>query len=358
MDDLELEALQKRLQQKMLAGQMRDSEDPNADLALNLAGGFTDLLSRHAQAGQDIASVATGIKGPSQAIPSAQNAVQQAINSRQTRVRQQALDDANAANSIQKLIDAKREREDKIKAEKRANLLAGVQEGADGGFAYTPGGAAELTLAEKKAQIAKSNAEAASIPEDRRLKRKLTEAQIASLTNKAEKSAGPKEYKKEQYDAAGFAQRMRQAEDVFGNLTSNGFNRGTVGAGLSSMLPAAAQGEALRSNEQAERNFVNAILRRESGAAISPAEFDNAAQQYFPRAGDTPEVIAQKAANRKQAVLTMQAAAGGAMDQVDYVNPFKSPAPQGIRMQAPDGSVRIVPADQVEAAKAAGGKVL
>ena len=43
--------------------------------------------------------------------------------------------------------------------------------------------------------------------------------------------------------------------------------------------------------EQSQRDYVNAVLRRESGAAISNAEFDNARKQYFPqrwrqRAGD------------------------------------------------------------------------
>jgi hypothetical protein len=62
--------------------------------------------------------------------------------------------------------------------------------------------------------------------------------------------------------------------------------------------------------EQAQRNFVNAILRQESGAVISPSEFDNAKKQYFPQPGDTPEVIAQKAANRKTAINGLSRSAG------------------------------------------------
>lgn len=50
--------------------------------------------------------------------------------------------------------------------------------------------------------------------------------------------------------------------------------------------------------EQAQRDFVNAVLRRESGAVISDSEFRNAAKQYFPSAGDSQEVRKQKAANR------------------------------------------------------------
>lgn len=62
--------------------------------------------------------------------------------------------------------------------------------------------------------------------------------------------------------------------------------------------------------DQAKRDFVNAVLRRESGAAISSSEFDNAHKQYFPQPGDTPERIAQKRANR-QAAIAGVAGGGG-----------------------------------------------
>jgi len=54
--------------------------------------------------------------------------------------------------------------------------------------------------------------------------------------------------------------------------------------------------------DQAQRNFINAILRKESGAAINQGEFDNARLQYFPQQGDKPAVLAQKKANRELAI--------------------------------------------------------
>jgi hypothetical protein len=39
----------------------------------------------------------------------------------------------------------------------------------------------------------------------------------------------------------------------------------------------------MQSQKQAEQNFINAILRKESGAAISPSEYKNAEKQYFPQ---------------------------------------------------------------------------
>jgi len=67
--------------------------------------------------------------------------------------------------------------------------------------------------------------------------------------------------------------------------------------------------------DQAQRNFINAVLRKESGAAISPSEFENASIQYFPQPGDTPEKIAQKARNRATTANAMKRTAAGALEQ-------------------------------------------
>lgn len=64
--------------------------------------------------------------------------------------------------------------------------------------------------------------------------------------------------------------------------------------------------------EQAQRDFINAVLRQESGAAIGASEFDNAKKQYFPQPGDGPDVIAQKAVNRRLSIQGLQANAGRA----------------------------------------------
>lgn len=43
-----------------------------------------------------------------------------------------------------------------------------------------------------------------------------------------------------------------------------------------------------------KRNWIAAVLRKESGAAISESEYAHADRQYFPQLGDGPEQIAQK----------------------------------------------------------------
>lgn len=78
-----------------------------------------------------------------------------------------------------------------------------------------------------------------------------------------------------------------------------------------------AGNKALTDNEQrvvqAQRDFINAILRKESGAVIAQSEFDNARKQYFPQPGDSDAVIAQKARNREIALQGLVTAAGPAM---------------------------------------------
>lgn len=68
--------------------------------------------------------------------------------------------------------------------------------------------------------------------------------------------------------------------------------------------------------EQAQRDFINAILRLESGAAIAESEFQNAKKQYFPQPGDSKDVISQKARNRQTAISGLRTMAGPAAGSV------------------------------------------
>lgn len=67
-----------------------------------------------------------------------------------------------------------------------------------------------------------------------------------------------------------------------------------------------------QSNKQAKTQFVNAMLRRESGAAVPPYELKIYDQQYFPQPGEGQDVIAQKALAREQALRGVELGAGAA----------------------------------------------
>lgn len=123
----------------------------------------------------------------------------------------------------------------------------------------------------------------------------------------------------EQANAATFATRMAEADKIISDPSVFGAGLGVSGgvretvknipAVGNALAGAGAQGPKFQQYDQARRDFVNAVLRKESGAAINESEFKNAERQYFPIPGDSPEVIAQKAKNRATAIDTI--AAGG-----------------------------------------------
>lgn len=137
----------------------------------------------------------------------------------------------------------------------------------------------------------------------------------------------------DQFKAAGFAKRLLESDSVFNDLEAGGFDRSSAGSSMASMLPNRMQSADTQKQKQAERNFVNAQLRRESGAAISQSEFDSAELQYFPRSGDSAEVKKQKAANRMSVLQALKAESGDAWDRLNRTDPFAG-APAGSRAAA------------------------
>ena len=140
----------------------------------------------------------------------------------------------------------------------------------------------------------------------------------------------------DQFKAAGFARRLEQSEAVFADLDTMGYDRTSMtGAAFNAVVPKAFESGGYKTNEQAERNFINAVLRRESGAAISPTEFANAEQQYFSRPGDPPNLKAQKKANRQQVLETLRAESGEAYAQVPAIEAVATRKSEGTALAAP-----------------------
>jgi hypothetical protein len=160
-------------------------------------------------------------------------------------------------------------------------------------------------------------------------------------------SAGGK-FNGDQGKAAGFTDRMLQSEGI---LSGVGGAPGVQSAGNDmtqtglSKVPMVGNflisGDRQKYN-QAKADFINSQLRRESGAAIGAAEFENADRQYFPVPGDKPEVIKQKAANRRAAIEAMGREGGGSykpkfsFDEGGGIVPYGQSAPKN--MNAPDGA--------------------
>jgi hypothetical protein len=184
---------------------------------------------------------------------------------------------------------------------------------------------------------------------------------VELAANKAEtarlKQAEVKPMNEGQSKALLFGSRMREADKVLNTLLAEGTKTSTPGSrapligGLITSLSSGNQ----QMLDQAKRDFMSAVLRRESGAAISEGEYSNADKQYFPQIGDDAKVIAQKAANRQLAIkgilmevpeahrdaLQPTAPAAGPVtikDAAGYAS-----VPSGATYIAPDGIMRKKP---------------
>lgn len=96
-----------------------------------------------------------------------------------------------------------------------------------------------------------------------------------------------------------YADRMLQANAV---ITEIGDKFAKPESLLGQYVPNIFKDAERQKFEQAQRNFINAVLRKESGAVIAQDEFDNARLQYFPQPGDSAGVLLQKAQNRNTAI--------------------------------------------------------
>lgn len=137
-----------------------------------------------------------------------------------------------------------------------------------------------------------------------------------------------------QGNATAYGMRMAQADAILKPLEASGLkNTGLIRSGVSGTLGATPLiGDALargsdnifntlptvlgglnedqQKTVQARVNFITAVLRKESGASISPTEFATAEKNYFPAPGDSPTVVKQKQDAREMAIKAMKLQAG------------------------------------------------
>ncbi len=135
----------------------------------------------------------------------------------------------------------------------------------------------------------------------------------------------------EQGKNTGFLIRAEDANKAISSLEEEGksiWNKTmqTVPGGLGNF----GLSEDAQKLQQAKRDFINAVLRQESGAVIAEEEFANAEQQYFPQPGDGPEVIAQKRKNRENAIAGFKIRSGPGAASVQQMQNPSTTAPGGV----------------------------
>lgn len=133
---------------------------------------------------------------------------------------------------------------------------------------------------------------------------------ISRVEGFAPKSGAEKPMTDAQSKAALFGSRMESSNSIINDLAGKGtttsipFSRSGLGVG--DTINALSSGNQQQLT-QAKRDFINAVLRRESGAVISDTEFANAERQYFPQVGESEKQKAQKANARAIATRGIQA---------------------------------------------------
>jgi len=143
---------------------------------------------------------------------------------------------------------------------------------------------------------------------------------------KVNQEFNPKSLTEVQSKATSYGMRMIESNNILSDLAKQGVIKpssarwladipvigGTTGA-IANYLSTDEQGQLL----QAKRNFITAVLRKESGAVISDDEFKIEDEKYFPQKGDGPKNIEQKAKARELAIRTMKIEAGPGSKELD-----------------------------------------
>ena len=145
-----------------------------------------------------------------------------------------------------------------------------------------------------------------------------------------------------------FFQRMADAMNNLKDLEDETSGLGFLGQINLNYGNSLTQGKTLERISQAQRAFTEARLRKDSGAAIPPEEFESDKKTYFPQPGDSAEVIAQKAASREVALNALRVASGNAYWDLYGVSPVEETIARlstGNGALSPTGGVAATQAD-------------
>ena len=128
-----------------------------------------------------------------------------------------------------------------------------------------------------------------------------------------------------QGNSVAYGIRMKEANGILEKLASEGTERSAIGAGapygVGGVVNLLTANPKQQQVQQAKLNFITAILRKESGAAIGQDEFEKEDKKYFPQIGDSSEVLAQKKQARQTAIKAMEIQAGPGAKEIQKFAP-------------------------------------
>ena len=266
---------------------------------------LTDALKKN-----DIANIKTAYDAYVQANTATQDAFKTAIDSTQ-----KAIDAATAAQ--QKVTDGINQvAENAAKNGASPSVLAAITSSMSVGDAIQAAGSSLQNMTGELGDFIATNNYLASQGQPQMTLQQYQDQVDARKIKIAEANAAVtasnKPATQTQITYANYAPRLETADNTITSLTPKVSALPLTSFLLQEKLPSWLQTSDIQSYNQAKTNFINAVLRQESGAAISDTERASYDAQYFPQPGDSPEVIAQKAQNRAQVVSSYKDAAGPA----------------------------------------------
>lgn len=178
-----------------------------------------------------------------------------------------------------------------------------------GGLAFTAGPAPitpyqQAQLDQGAAQFGNTLATAAEVARHNKAMEDIAGTRASQAGNALTESEGK---------AVTYGQRAVESNAILTKLEGGGYQAGNSRDRAASHLPifgTAATSQVGQQYNQAKLNFISAILRRDSGATITPQEIATADATYFPQYGEGPAVIIQKATARQQAIDALRAGSG------------------------------------------------
>ena len=151
---------------------------------------------------------------------------------------------------------------------------------------------------------------------------------VINQNKKSEKRSG-KSLSQEEGNALSYSERMRFDNLIMDQADINGVNPSKelidgfiadYGKNKAFSISNALLDEGFQSFKVAADNFIRAVLRKESGAAIAETEYIGAFKDYIPLLGDSPKVVQQKRTLRQGITNTMRRISGIPWDDSEFVN--------------------------------------
>ena len=142
--------------------------------------------------------------------------------------------------------------------------------------------------------------------------------------NQGGTSASSKPLSGNEGKATGFFMRANASNQVITELEETGTEFGQWVLGQIPLTNWARSPDFQRL-DAAKRDWISAVLRLESGAAIAASEFDNYDKAYFPQVGDSAAVLSQKRTTRNLIAQTLKVQAGKGVSQTPVSASSSSP---------------------------------